>query len=118
MKQICKISLESIALLCASTLLFSLIFSLLYYFNLISVTLYHNANWICGVLCFGAGGLLLGMLAQKKALLHAFVIAAILLCLSLFLSSSFELSVLLKSGSKILAYVVCCLFAYTKLKKA
>lgn len=118
MKQICKISLESIALLCASTLLFSLVFAALYYFMLISTSTFHTANWICGVISFVIGGVFLGILAQKKALLHAFVIAVLLFVLCMLLSNSYALMALIQIFSKCLAYILGCMIAYAKFKKA
>lgn len=118
MKQICKISLESVALLCASTLLFSLIFAALYYFMLISTSTFHMANWICGVIAFVIGGVFLGILAQKKALLHAFVIALLLFILCMLLSHSYEFMSILQTLSKCLAYILGCMIAYAKFKKA
>lgn len=118
MKQICKISFKSIAVLCVSTLLCSLIFSVLYYFTWISTNTFHILNWIFGIVCFGISGAYLGMLAQKKALLHAFVIAMILLLFALLLSKSYTLLALAKSCSKIGFFVLCCMLSYTKLKKA
>lgn len=118
MKQICKISLESLALLCASTLLFSLIFATLYYFMLISTDTFHIANWICGMISFAAGGVLLGILAQKKALLHAFVILLILFALCMLLSSNYQLMSIIKTLSKCLCYLLGCMLAYAKTKKA
>lgn len=118
MKQICKISLESIALLCASTLLFSLIFATLYYFMLISTATFHTANWICGVIAFVIGGVFLGILAQKKALLHAFVIALLLFILCMLLSNDYALMSIIQILSKCLAYILGCMIAYAKVKKA
>lgn len=118
MKQICKISLESYALLCASTLLFSLIFATLYYFMLISTNTFHIANWICGIISFAAGGVLLGMLAQKKALLHAFVLVLILLILCMLLTSSYQMMSIVKTLSKCFSYLLGCMIAYAKKKKA
>lgn len=117
MKQICKISLESLALLCASTLLFSLIFAVLYYFMLISTSTFHIANWICGIISFAAGGFLLGFLAQKKALLHAFVLVLILFILCMLLSSGYSLMSILKTTSKCLFFLIGCMVAYAKRKK-
>lgn len=118
MKQICKISLESVALLCASTLLFSLVFAALYYFMLISTSTFHIANWICGVLAFVIGGVFLGIMAQKKALLHAFVIALLLFILCMLLSSNYTLISIIQTLSKCLAYILGCMLAYAKVKKA
>lgn len=118
MKQICKISLESLALLCASTLLFSLVFALLYYFLLISTSTFHIANWICGIISFAAGGVLLGMLAQKKALLHAFVLVLLLFVCSMLLTPNYQFMAILKTISKCLFFLIGCMLAYTKTKKA
>ena len=117
MKHICTISAKSIAVLCVSTLLFSLLFALLYYFTLISTNTYHIVNWISGAVCFGAGGFMLGMLAQKKALLHAFCITMILLVIAILLTKEYTLYAIAKSASKSFVFLICCMLAYTKHKQ-
>lgn len=103
--------LNSIALLLAITLLFSLVFGLLYYFAKISTNTFHIMNWISGIIAFGAGGCLLGMHINKKALLHAFIIV-VCIAIIMFLLADFSLMNTIEILSKCFAYVVACVIGF------
>lgn len=96
---------RSIGVLFALTLLFSLLFSTLYYFHWISTSTFHITNWISGLIAYGMGGAILGMGIQKKALFHALPVAIIFFLLSLILSGT-ALLVLCENLSKTLLYIV------------
>lgn len=96
---------NSLAVLLICTLLFSLLFASLYYFAGISSDLFHICNWISGVLAFIGGGCMLGYKINKKALLHAFVIA-ILLAIPMFILSGFSLMRIIENITKCIAYML------------
>ena len=91
MKSKLQTYVRSIAVLLALTLLFSLVFAALYYFHAVSTSVFHIANWVGGILAYGAGGVLLGIGVNKKALFHALPVAVFFFVLSLVLSG-FSLS--------------------------
>ena len=107
---------RSIAVLLALTLLFSLVFAALYYFHAVSTSVFHIANWIGGILAYGAGGVLLGIGVNKKALFHALPVAVFFFVLSLVLSG-FSLTVLLENASKALIYCIATLLAFSRTHK-
>lgn len=107
---------KSLAVLCICTILFSLIFAALYYFQIISQSMFHILNWIFGVISFLAAGILLGFWIKKKALLHALILLAIFavagfLCMG-------EITPI-RAGeflSKLLAYAIGCALIALKRK--
>lgn len=117
MKSKIRIYIQSIAVLLVLTLLFSLIFACLYYFNVISTKTFHMVNWIGGVIAFGAGGCILGVGLNKKALFNAFPIIIIIWIPSLLLSGIGIMSIL-EVLSKSLAYLICCFLLFSKTQKA
>ena len=78
MKATLTVYVRSLAVLFALTLLFSLVFSALYYFHVTSAAIFHACNWIGGLLAFGAGGAMLGLGVSKKALFHALPVVVVL----------------------------------------
>lgn len=100
---------RSLAVLLALTIVFSLIFSALYYFHVISQSLFHILNWIFGAIAFTLAGMLLGQGINKKALLHAFFITTILAIIGCLMISEYTLVALLEFISKLLLYIVGCI---------
>lgn len=111
MKDKLIIIIRSLAILLALTLLFSLIFSALYFFHVISQNMFHILNWIFGAISFFIAGIVLGAGIVKKALLHAFVIVIILALLGLFMMDSFAILAIVEFVSKLFLYVCGSVFA-------
>lgn len=105
MKDKLQTIVRSLAVLLALTIVFSLIFSALYYFHVISQSLFHILNWIFGALSFAFAGILLGYGINKKALLHAFVIALLLAIPGFVFMSDYSLMNILEFSSKLLLYI-------------
>ena len=105
---------RSVAVLLALTLLFSLVFAALYYFHAVSTSTFHILNWIGGIIAYGAGGALLGIGVNKKALFHALAAAFYLLSLLL---SGFSLPALLENLSKALVYIAAAVIAFSRTHK-
>ncbi|MCI8272304.1 MAG: DUF3792 domain-containing protein [Erysipelotrichaceae bacterium] len=114
MKSNAKILLQSIACLFLCTILFSLIFSILYFFHMINTNAFHILNWIFGAAAYLIAGFILGMGIQKKALLHALGVIAIIAVIGCLLLESFTLMVIIKLVSKLLCYTVGCAFALSR----
>lgn len=106
---------QSFAILLISTLLCSLIFALLYNFNVISTKVFHICNWLFGIIAYGAGGFWLGKKVEKKALLNAFVMILILAIPALMLASPNMLG-WLKCASKLATYMIVCMYIFSKRK--
>lgn len=117
MKEKIQCILRSIAVLLALTMLLSLAFACLYYFNLIETKTFHILNWIGGVLAFAAGGYMLGIGTEKKALLYALSMSVVLGVL-MFCIGEHSLMGLLEIGSKLIAYIVTCMLFYGKKHKS
>ena len=101
------------SLLLILTLLLSLIFSILYYFHIISTTVFHIGNTIGGLIAYSISGVFLGLKTNKKALFHA--LPVILICFSVsFLISNFSWYGLLENIAKNVFFVVFCLITYAK----
>lgn len=115
MKSKLRIYMQSIAVLLVLTLLFSLVFAALYYFNAINTKTFHTLNWIGGIIAFGVGGAALGMGINKKALLHAFPVVVLLWIPTLILSG-FTMMILIEMLSKSLAYLFGCFLTFTRRK--
>lgn len=111
MKKTIQSITRSTACLLACTLLFSLIFATLYYFNLISTNTFHVGNWIAGVLAFAIGGFIFGRSIVKKALLHALLPLFFLTGIAVILCDHTLLGYV-EVASKALAYVCSCIFAF------
>lgn len=116
MKSKLRMYMQSIAVLLVLTLLFSLIFASLYYFNVISTKTFHIVNWIGGIVAFGAGGAILGVGLNKKALFNALPIIVIIWIPSLLLSGISIISIL-EVLSKSLSYVLFCFLLFSKTQK-
>lgn len=114
MKTNIKIIMQSIGILFASTIIFSLVFAGLYYFHIISATFYHNLNWIFGALAYAVAGFFLGYNINKKALLHAFGIVAILGIVGYFLLPSTSIMLIIKLLSKLMVFLLGCILAVSK----
>lgn len=106
-----QVILNSLAVLLACTLLFSLIFGTLYYFAKISTSTFHIVNWIGGIIAFLAGGCMLGFKVNKKALLHASLIVFGLSIL-MFLLSGFTFMTSIEIISKCFAYILACILTF------
>lgn len=113
MKSKLQIYLQSLAVLLVLTLLFSLVFAALYYFNAISTKTFHILNWIGGVAAFGAGGAMLGMGINKKALLHALPFVLVMWLPSLLLAG-FSLMSFLEILSKSIMYLLLCFLFFMR----
>lgn len=105
---------RSLAALLALTIVFSLIFSALYYFHVISQSLFHILNWIFGAIAFAFAGILLGLGINKKALLHAFCIVCMLALFGFLWMSEHTLIASIEFISKLLLYIVGCLFSFNR----
>lgn len=109
---------RSLAVLLAFTILFSLFFSALYYYHVISQNMFHILNWIFGACAFGAAGVLLGMGVNKKALLHAFVIALIIAIGGFLYMDSYTWIAILEFISKLALYMLGSVLAVNVKAKA
>lgn len=114
MKTNAKIILRSIACLLACTILFSLLFSVLYFFHVIETNTFHILNWIFGAIAYFIAGFVLGLGINKKALLHAFIIIAVVGLLAACLLESFSFLLIVKLISKLACYIVGCAFALSR----
>ncbi|MDE6475880.1 MAG: DUF3792 domain-containing protein [Erysipelotrichaceae bacterium] len=114
MKTNLKTILQSFALLFASTILFSLIFALLYYLNIINGNTFHILNWIFGAIAYVASGFILGYNINKKALIYAFVVTIFLGIIGFLIIESINVLSMLKLFSKLLCYLLGCIIAVSK----
>lgn len=117
MKDKIQCYIRSIAVLLALTMLFSLVFACLYYFNVIQTKTFHILNWIGGAAAFASGGAVLGMYIEKKALLNALIIIVILAIPALLLGDH-TLMGYIEVFSKLAAYMILCLFLFTRKRKS
>lgn len=106
MNQKLRILLTSILIVYSITLLVSLIVGALYYFHLLSTSLFHITTWILGVCSYLLGGIYIGYNIQKKALFHAFINALFFLAMMLVFGFPTTLLSILELFSKLIAYVV------------
>lgn len=113
MKSKIRLYVQSIAVLFALIMLFSLIFATLYYLNVIHTQTFHILNWIGGIIAYGMSGSILGKGIQKKALLNAFIVVVILLVPSLILCD-FTMMGIMEIASKSIAYILLCIFVFNK----
>lgn len=102
---------RSLSILLALTIVFSLIFSALYYFHVISQSFFHILNWIFGAISFAIAGILLGYGINKKALLHALCIACVLAIIAFFVMDEYTLMNMIEFTSKLLFYIGGCIVA-------
>lgn len=96
----------SLGLLFALTILFSLIFSTLYYNNVISTNTFHILSWIFGCISYLCAGFMLGKGINKKALLHAFIIGIILLFIGFMMMENHGIIHYIEIGSKFIVYLI------------
>ena len=115
MKSKIQMYLQSIAVVLVLTMLFSLIFAILYYFNLISTKTFHIWNWITGLLAYICGGMYLGNTVEKKALLNAFLIVCILAIPAMILSQH-DMMGWIQCASKLITYMIGCVLMFAKRK--
>lgn len=97
---------KSFALLLGLTLLFSLVFAALYYFHVISQTVFHTLNWIFGWIAFFFAGCILGFGIKKKALFHAFLCILIYGIVAFFFLTNHEVITIIEFISKLFAYLL------------
>ena len=97
---------------CAHIVILSCICS----FILFSCSIDFDFSHYGGILAYGAGGVLLGIGVNKKALFHALPVAVFFFVLSLVLSG-FSLTVLLENASKALIYCIATLLAFSRTHK-
>ena len=83
MKQTSIIIAKALAVLVVSSLLLSLIFSLLYQFNLLRTSNAESLTLILGSITYLLAGAYIGSQIQRKALLHSMGIGLALILLSL-----------------------------------
>lgn len=114
MKTNAKTILQSIAVLLASTILFSLIFALLYYFHLVSGNTFYLLNWIFGAIAYAFSGFVLGYNINKKALIHAFGVVIILCIICFLIIESLSFLSIAKLISKLACYLAGCIIAISK----
>lgn len=107
---------KSLAVLCACTILCSLIFAALYYFQIISQTIFHTCNWIFGGISFLIAGIVFGIGIKKKALLHALFVLLPIMILGLLFMDSITVMGILEFFSKLLAYAIGCIIITVKRK--
>lgn len=107
---------KSLAVLCACTILCSLIFAALYYFQIISQTIFHTCNWIFAVISFLCAGIVLGIGIKKKALLHALLVLLPIMILGLLWMDTFTILSISEFFSKLLAYAIGCVLVTVKRK--
>ncbi|MGX8834170.1 YrzE family protein [Amedibacillus sp. YH-ame6] len=117
MKNKVQIYVQSIAIVLILTMLFSLVFASLYYFNVIQTNTFHILNWISGILAFGAGGFWIGKCIEKKALFNAFLVL-LAVCIPALLLCEHTLLGYIEVLSKLLSYMAVCLFIYTTKHKS
>ena len=106
---------ESFAMLVVLTLLFSLIFSALYYFQWISCSTFHLLNITSAYLIYGCCGLWLGKHIKKKVLLHIFGILLPIGILSFLLWDKQITSMLLITG-KLIVFLLCACAIFLRKK--
>lgn len=105
---------KSLAALCACTILFSLLFAALYYFQWISQSVFHICNWIFGILAFLFAGVILGIGITKKALLHALGIIAVFTIIGFIWMDGYTLMNVVEFFSKLLSYALGCMLVTLK----
>lgn len=105
---------KSLALLCICSILFSLIFSTLYYAHILSQSIFHILNWIFGCATYFLAGVLLGLGIKKKALLHALVIIIVMGVLGCFFMDAYTILDIVEFASKMLAYALGCILMTMK----
>lgn len=115
MKSKFQMYIQSFAILLVLTMLFSLIFALLYYFNAIQTKTFHTLNWIAGIFSYGSAGVWLGLKVEKKALLNAFLMIVMFAIPSLLLAQHNTLG-WVECISKLCMYVLCCMLVFSKRK--
>lgn len=116
MKNKLNIYLKTIILLCLCIFLFSLFFSTLYYFNIISAKKIHIYNWILSIFAYSITGFYLGSHQTKKALYSALCLA---LCFSSF-SLIFQHSNIydyIDLLSKNISFILTCMIVHVKKMK-
>lgn len=106
MKDKAKIFAYSIGVLALTTLVFSLVFAVLYYNNIINSHSFQILNWIFGGLAFLISGFVLGKGINKKALLHAFGVVVCLALLGFLIMESKSPMEITELCSKLLLYLV------------
>lgn len=106
----------SLAALCVCTILFSLIFAALYYFQLISQSTFHMLNWIFGAMSFLTAGILLGIGIKKKALLHALGLLIVFGIIGFLMMDAYTIMNIMEFVSKLLAYGLGCMLVTMKRK--
>ncbi len=113
MKNTLRLYFNTITLLCLCICLFSLIFATLYYFNMIHTNVFHISNWICSIFSYGLAGFYLGYHQKKKALYSAL---CIVLCFSIPILILHHTTIYnyLDLLSKVMIFVILCMFAYSK----
>ena len=118
MKEKILVIVRSLAVLLAFTILFSLLFSALYYYHVISQTIFYFLNWMFGACAFAISGCILGIGINKKALLHAFLIVLMIGICGFLYMDTYTLITVTAFLSKLILYMLGCVFALRMKAKA
>ncbi len=89
-----------------SHLIVSLIFSLLYNFDLFNTTIYNTSILIFSLIIALTGGIVLGSQIKKRALVHAIALSGIWTLIALLFYQSFSLKLILKLLGKMLLFII------------
>lgn len=76
--------------------------------------MFHILNWVFGCIAYCIAGCVLGLGINKKALLHAFVMIAILGLMATLILESWSLWAVLKLISKLFCYLLGCALVLSK----
>lgn len=86
-------------------LLVSLIWSLLYHFDLLKTSAYTTCVMISSVLIALASGIFLGLLIKKRAFVHAAAIAVVWILVSFAVHQTFSFALLARFAAKAAAFI-------------
>ena len=106
---------ESFAILVVLTLLFSLIISVLYYFQWISYSVFHLLNVTSSFFIYGCSGLWFGKNIKKKAILQILGMLLPIGTLSFLLCNKQLTSILLLIG-KLFIFLLCACIIFLRKK--
>lgn len=114
MKHFFEPYLRSTAVLVGGSLLFSFLFSVLYYFNWIGLHFYQLGCIGCGAILYGICGILFAKQAKKKVLLQALLILVFITLIGLFCLPEITLSSLVSLIIKGCSFLGCVVFLISR----
>lgn len=88
-----------------SHLIVSLIFSLLYNFDLFNTSLYNSSILVFSLMIALVGGIVLGTQIKKRALVHAFALSCIWTIIALLFYQNFSWKLMLKLIGKMILFI-------------